>query len=149
MVIIAKNKKARYLYHIRSTFDVGIQLHGTEVKSLRAGHVNIGDSYAESYEGEIWLINSYISEYSNAPKNFQHEPMRNRRLLLRKREISRISGMINKEGMTLIPLKFYFNKSGIAKIELALGHGKKLYDKREDKKQKDWNRQKQRLLKNS
>ena len=149
MAIITQNKKARYLYHIRSTFDAGIQLHGTEVKSLRDGHVNIGDSYAESHEGEIWLINAYISEYSNASNYFQHEPMRNRRLLLKKREISRISGMINKEGMTLIPLKFYFNKNGIAKVELALGQGKKLFDKREDKKEKDWNRQKQRLLKNS
>ena len=149
MVVITQNKKARYLYHIRSTFEAGIQLFGTEVKSLRAGHVNIGDSYAESYEGEVWLINTYISEYPNASKLCQHEPMRHRRLLLRRREISRISGMINKEGMTLIPLKFYFNKSGIAKVELALGQGKKLFDKREDKKEKDWNRQKQRLLKNS
>ena len=144
--VVAENRKARFNYEIVDTYEAGLVLKGTEVKSLREGKANIAESYASDEDGEIWLINSYLPEYLQANR-FNHEPRRRRKLLLSKREASRLQSAINREGMTLIPLKIYFNDQGRAKLELALGKGKKLHDKRESEKERDWNRQKSRLLK--
>jgi SsrA-binding protein len=144
--IVAENRKARFNYEIIDTYEAGLVLTGTEVKSLREGKANIAESYATDEGGEMWLINSYLPEYLQANR-FNHEPRRRRKLLLSKREASRLQSAINREGMTLIPLKIYFNDQGRAKLELALGKGKKLHDKRETEKERDWNRQKSRLLK--
>jgi SsrA-binding protein len=144
--IVAENRKARFNYEIMDTYEAGLVLTGTEVKSLREGKANIAESYATDEGGEMWLINSYLPEYLQANR-FNHEPRRRRKLLLSKREAGRLQSAINREGMTLIPLKIYFNDQGRAKLELALGKGKKLHDKRETEKERDWNRQKSRLLK--
>ncbi|CAN7472281.1 SsrA-binding protein SmpB [Pararhizobium sp. LjRoot235] len=144
--IVAENRKARFNYEIIDTYEAGLVLTGTEVKSLREGKANIAESYATDEGGEMWLINSYLPEYLQANR-FNHEPRRRRKLLLSKREAHRLQSAINREGMTLIPLKIYFNDQGRAKLELALGKGKKLHDKRETEKERDWNRQKSRLLK--
>jgi SsrA-binding protein len=144
--IVAENRKARFNYEIIDTYEAGLVLTGTEVKSLREGKANIAESYATDEGGEMWLINSYLPEYLQANR-FNHEPRRRRKLLLTKRESTRLAGAVNREGMTLIPLKIYFNAQGRAKLELALGKGKKLHDKRESEKERDWNRQKSRLLK--
>ena len=144
--IVAENRKARFNYEIVDTYEAGLVLMGTEVKSLREGKANIAESYASDEDGEMWLINSYLPEYLQANR-FNHEPRRRRKLLMSKREINRLRIAISREGMTLIPLKIYFNDQGRAKLELALGKGKKLHDKRESEKQRDWNREKSRLLK--
>lgn len=144
--VVADNRKARFNYEIEETFEAGIVLTGTEVKSLREGKANIAESYATDEGGEIWLINSYIPPYSHAGAFHQHEPRRNRKLLLHDREIARLIGARQKEGMTLVPLRLYFNDRGIAKLALALGKGRKAHDKREVKKERDWQRQKERLL---
>src|SRR4051794_23520135 len=144
--VVAENRKARYNYEIVDTYEAGLMLTGTEVKSLREGKANIAESYATDEGGEMWLINSYLPEYLQANR-FNHEPRRRRKLLLSKREVNRLQGAVNREGMSLIPLKIYFNDQGRAKLELALGKGKKLHDKRESEKERDWNRQKSRLLK--
>jgi SsrA-binding protein len=141
------NKKARREYEILDTYEAGIVLSGPEVKSLRLGRANIGDAYADAREGEIWLINCHISEYFNAQKEFQFSPTRPRKLLLHKKEIRKLHGSIQKQGLTLIVLKIFFNHKCIAKIGLGLGRGKKDRDKRADEKSRDWQRQKQRLLK--
>ena len=146
--VVAENRKARFNYEIIDTYEAGIVLMGTEVKSLREGKANIAESYASDEGGEIWLINSYLPEYLQANR-FNHEPRRRRKLLLSGREIHRLRSAINREGMTLIPLKIYFNDRGRAKMELALAKGKKLHDKRESEKERDWNRQKSRLLKDN
>jgi len=146
--IVAENRKARFNYEIIDTYEAGIVLMGTEVKSLREGKANIAESYASDEDGEIWLINSYLPEYLQANR-FNHEPRRRRKLLLSGREIGRLRSGINREGMTLIPLKIYFNDNGRAKLELALAKGKKLHDKRQSEKERDWNRQKSRLLKDN
>ncbi|KRB50238.1 SsrA-binding protein [Rhizobium sp. Root708] len=143
--VVAENRKARFNYEIIDTYEAGLVLMGTEVKSLREGKANIAESYASDEDGEIWLINSYLPEYLQANR-FNHEPRRRRKLLLSGREIHRLRIGINREGMTLIPLKIYFNDRGRAKMELALAKGKKLHDKRETEKERDWNRQKGRLL---
>jgi SsrA-binding protein len=143
--VVAENRKARFNYEIMDTYEAGLVLTGTEVKSLREGKANIAESYASDEGGEIWLINSYLPEYLQANR-FNHETRRRRKLLLSKREINRLRIAINREGMTLVPLKVYFNDVGRAKIELALAKGKKLHDKRETEKERDWNRQKGRLL---
>ena len=143
---IAENRRARYDYFIEETFEAGIMLTGTEVKSLRVGRANIAESYASVEGREIKLINADIPPYGHANR-FNHEPRRRRKLLMSKREINRLRIAISREGMTLIPLKIYFNDQGRAKLELALGKGKKLHDKRESEKQRDWNREKSRLLK--
>ncbi|AOF91866.1 SsrA-binding protein SmpB [Sinorhizobium sp. RAC02] len=143
--VVAENRKARFNYEIMDTYEAGLVLTGTEVKSLREGKANIAESYASDEGGEIWLINSYLPEYLQANR-FNHETRRRRKLLLSKREIQRLRIAINREGMTLVPLKVYFNDVGRAKIELALAKGKKLHDKRETEKERDWNRQKGRLL---
>jgi SsrA-binding protein len=146
--VVADNRKARYNYEIIDTYEAGIMLMGTEVKALRDGKANIADSYASDEAGEIWLINSYLPEYLQANR-FNHEPRRRRKLLLTAREIGRLRVGINREGMTLIPLKIYFNDQGRAKLELALAKGKKLHDKRQTEKERDWNRQKTRILKDN
>lgn len=144
--IVAENRKARFNYEILDTYEAGIALTGTEVKALREGKANIAESYASDENGEIWLINSHLPEYLQANR-FNHEPRRRRKLLLSKREIHRMRIGINREGMTLVPLKIYFNEKGRAKLELAIAKGKKLHDKRETEKERDWNRQKSRILK--
>lgn len=146
--IVAENRKARFNYEIIDTYEAGLVLKGTEVKSLREGKANIAESYASDEDGEIWLINSYLPEYLQANR-FNHEPRRRRKLLLSSREISRLRAAVNREGMTLIPMKIYFNDRGRAKLELALAKGKKIHDKRESEKERDWNRQKNRLLKDN
>jgi len=143
---VAENRKARFSYEVLDTFEAGIVLHGTEVKSLREGHANIQESYASVEEGEIWLINSYLPEYLQANR-FNHEPRRRRKLLLNKREMARMAQSVDREGMTLVPLKIYFNDQGRAKLLLAVGKGKKLHDKRQSEKERDWNREKGRILK--
>ena len=144
--VVASNRKARHDYLIEDTYEAGIVLSGTEVKSLREGKANIAESYASDEGDEIWLINSHLPEYLQANR-FNHEPRRRRKLLLSKREINRLRAAINREGMTLVPLKIYFNDKGRAKLLLAIARGKKLHDKRETEKQRDWNREKGRLLK--
>ncbi len=146
--VVAENRKARFNYEIIDTFEAGLALTGTEVKSLREGKANIAESYASDEDGEIWLINSYLPEYLQGNR-FNHDTRRRRKLLLSKREIGRLRAAVNREGMTLVPLKVYFSDRGRAKLELALAKGKKLHDKRETQKERDWNRQKSRLLKDN
>ena len=142
--IISLNRKARFNYFFTEFFEAGIVLKGSEVKSLRDGKVNISESYALDDKGELYLINSHIPSYKESSYN-NHEPNRNRKLLLNKREINKLIGRINREGFTLIPTKLYFKK-GKAKIEIAVGKGKKQYDKRQVKKKQDWNREKARFF---
>ena len=143
--IVAENRKARFNYEIVETFETGLVLTGTEVKSLREGKANIADSYANEEGGELWLINSYVPEYLQA-NQFNHEPRRRRKILVKAREIGRLGMAVQRDGMTLVPLKIYFNDKGIAKLQLALAKGKKLHDKRQTQKERDWNRDKSRLL---
>ncbi len=143
--IAADNRKARHNYFIEDTVEAGIMLTGTEIKSLRGGHATIGESYAQSKDGEIFLINAYIPEYTEGNR-FNHEPRRVRKLLLHKKQIAKLSQAIEREGMTLIPLKIIFNAKGRAKVELGLAKGKKLHDKRDTEKARDWAREKGRLL---
>ncbi|ESY66070.1 SsrA-binding protein SmpB [Mesorhizobium sp. M0051] len=143
---VSENRKARFSYEVLDTIEAGLVLTGTEVKSLRQGQANIQDSYASVEGGEIWLINSYLPEYLQANR-FNHEPRRRRKLLLNKREMAKLAQSVDREGMTLVPLKIYFNDQGRAKLLLAVGRGKKLHDKRESEKQRDWSREKGRLLK--
>jgi SsrA-binding protein len=143
--VIADNRKARFNYEIGEVFEVGIALTGSEVKSLRQGKASIGESYADARAGEIWLVNANIPEYLQAGR-FNHLPKRPRRLLLHRRQINKLSGAVEREGMTLVPLKLYFNEKGRAKIELALARGKKLYDKRQTEKKRSWERERGRLL---
>ncbi len=144
--IAAENRKARFSYEVLDTLETGLVLTGTEVKSLRLGQANIQESYASVEGGELWLINSYVPEYLQGNR-FNHEPRRRRKLLTSKRERARLSQAVEREGMTLVPLKIYFNDQGRAKMLLAVARGKKLHDKRETEKQRDWNREKGRLLK--
>ena len=143
--VVAENRKARFHYAIEDTFEAGIVLTGTEVKSVRNGKSTIGESYADAKNGEIWLVNANIPEYLQANR-FNHEPKRSRKLLLHKKEINKLSGAIEREGMTLIPLKMYFNEQGRIKLQLGLAKGKKLHDKRETEKKRDWQREKGRLM---
>jgi SsrA-binding protein len=143
--VVAENRKARFNYAIEDTVEAGIVLTGTEVKSIRGGKTTIAESYADAKDGEIWLVNANIPEYSQANR-FNHEPKRLRKLLLHKKEINRLAGAIEREGMTLIPLKMYFNERGRIKLQLGLAKGKKLHDKRDTEKKRDWEREKGRLL---
>jgi SsrA-binding protein len=143
--LIAENRRARFDYLIESTMEAGIQLMGTEVKALREGRANIAESYASPERGELFLINSYIPEYAPASQ-FNHEPRRPRKLLVKQRELYRLMGAVEREGRTIVPLKMYFNARGLAKLEIALGRGKKAHDKREATKQRDWQRDKARLM---
>jgi SsrA-binding protein len=143
--IVADNRKARFNYAIGETFEAGVALTGSEVKSLRTGKANIGESYAGTRDGELWLYNSNISEYRQAGR-FNHEPKRPRKLLLHKRQINKLIGAVEREGMTIVPLKLYFNEKGRAKIEIALAKGKKLHDKRATERKRSWERERGRLL---
>ncbi len=143
--VVADNRKARHDYFIDETIEAGIMLTGTEVKSLREGRANIRESYATGKGGEIVLLNSHIAEY-RAGNRFNHEPRRPRKLLLHKREIARLIGAIQREGITLVPLSLYFNERGMVKVRLGIARGKRQYDKREVAKARDWERQKGRLL---
>ena len=138
--IISNNRKARFNYFFNEFFEAGIALKGSEVKSLRDGKANISESYAIDEQGEIFLVNSHIPSYKESSYN-NHDPKRNRKLLLNKREINKLIGKVNREGYTLIPTKLYFKK-GKAKIEIAVAKGKREYDKRHVKKKRDWNREK-------
>jgi SsrA-binding protein len=142
---VALNRKARHDYSIEDTLEAGIQLAGTEVKSLREGGVQITDAHAGEMRGELWLFNAHIPEYHGGNR-FNHEPRRPRKLLVHKKELSRLIGAVAREGMTLVPLSLYFNPRGRAKVELGLAKGKKLWDKRETAKNRDWQRQKARLM---
>lgn len=143
--IIAENRRARFDYHIEDVVEAGIMLKGTEVKALREGKATIGESYAAPEGDGIYLINAHIPEYS-AGNRENHEPKRPRKLLLRAREIARLAQAVERKGYTLAPLRLYFNDRGLVKLELALAVGKKNQDKRDTSKQRDWARQKQRLL---
>jgi len=143
--LIAENRRARYDYFIEETFEAGIQLLGTEVKSLRSGRANITESYASPERGELWLINAHIPEYAPASR-FNHEPRRPRKLLVRGRELKKLVGAVEREGRTLAPLELYFNERGIAKLKVALAKGKKAHDKRASARDADWKRQQSRLL---
>jgi SsrA-binding protein len=143
--LAVQNRKARRDYFIDETLEAGIVLTGTEVKSLRDGRANLGDAYATVKEGELFLVGAHISEYPGGNR-FNHEPLRPRKLLLRKREIRRLIGAVQREGVTLVPLSIYFNDRGIAKVELGLARGKRQYDKRAAERDRDWQREKQRLL---
>ena len=144
--IAAENRRARYNYEIGETFEAGLMLSGTEVKSLRTGKATIAESYvAVDRAGEVFLINANIPEYLQANR-FNHEPKRPRKLLLKAREIAKLAQGTERQGMTIVPLKVYFNEKGRAKIEIALARGKQLHDKRETEKARDWSREKGRLL---
>ena len=143
--VISDNRRARYDYEIIQTFEAGIALQGSEVKSLRTGHTNLAEAYATMKNGELWLINSNIPEYREANR-FNHEPKRPRKLLLHKKEIEKLSSGVLREGLTIIPLKLLFNKRGRVKVDLALARGKKLHDKREAIKERSWDRERARLM---
>jgi SsrA-binding protein len=143
--IAADNRKARYNYEIIDTVEAGLVLSGTEIKSLRGGKATIGESFAGPKGEELFLFNAYIPEYLEANR-FNHLPKRDRKLLLHKKQVNKLMGAIQRDGMTLIPLKVYFNDKGRAKVELGLGKGKKLHDKRETEKKRDWDREKGRIL---
>ena len=143
--VVADNRKARFNYEIGEVFEAGLALTGSEVKSLRSGKATIAESYADARDEEIWLINSNIPEYLQAAR-FNHAPKRPRKLLLHRTQINKLMGAVEREGMTLVPLKLYFNEKGRAKIEIALGRGKKLHDKRETERKRSWQREKGRLL---
>jgi SsrA-binding protein len=143
--IAAENRRARFEYAIEDTVEAGIALAGSEIKSLRAGKATIGESYAGEKNGELFLVNAYIPEYLQAHQ-FNHETKRPRKLLLHRRQINRLIGAVQRDGMTLVPLKIYFNDQGRAKVELALAKGKNVADKRETAKKRDWDREKSRIL---
>ncbi|GJE01734.1 MULTISPECIES: SsrA-binding protein SmpB [Methylobacterium] len=143
--VVADNRKARFNYEITDTVEAGIALTGTEVKSLRGGKATIGEAYAGPSGDEFFLFNAYIPEYLEANR-FNHETKRPRRLLLHRRQINKFLGATQREGYTVIPLKIYFNDRGRAKVELGLGRGKKLHDKRETAKERDWQRDRARLM---
>jgi len=144
--VVADNRKARFNYEIGDTYEAGIALTGSEVKSLRNGKATIAESYADPKGGELWLVNANIPEYLQAGPFNNHMPKRARRLLLHRREIDRLSGAVEREGMTIVPLKLYFDERGRAKIEIALARGKKLHDKRETLKKRSWERERGRLM---
>jgi SsrA-binding protein len=145
--IISNNRKARFNYFFKEFFEAGIVLKGSEVKSLRDGKANISESYAFDEQGELYLVNSHIPSYKESSYN-NHDPKRNRKLLLNKKEINKLIGRINREGYTLIPTKLYFRK-GKAKVEIAVAKGKKQYDKRHTKKKRDWDRERARYFRKS
>ena len=145
--VIAENRRARYDYAIDEDLEVGIVLQGSEVKSLRVGQSNIAESYAEVKDGELWLVNSYIAPYPQA-KMFPHEERRRRKMLVSKRELARLWNATQRQGMTLVPLVMYFNHKGLVKLKIGIAKGKKNVDKRQTEAKRDWNRQKQRLLRN-
>ncbi|MEQ8664400.1 MAG: SsrA-binding protein SmpB [Rhodospirillales bacterium] len=143
--IVAQNRRARHDYFIEDTLEAGLALMGSEVKSLRAGRCSLNEAYAAEQQGDLYLLNAHIPEYGPAGQ-FGHEPKRSRKLLLHRREMARLTDAVSRKGMTLVPLSIYFNKRGIAKLELALAQGKQRHDKRDTVKERDWQRQKARLL---
>ncbi len=143
--IVAENRRARYEYFIDDVVEAGIALAGTEVKALRQGEGSIAESYAELKDGQMWLINANIPEFSHGNRN-NHEPKRPRKLLMHARQISKFHGAVTRQGMTVIPLMIYFNDRGRAKVELALAKGKKLHDKRDTEKARDWKRDAARIM---
>ncbi|MGB8623158.1 MAG: SsrA-binding protein SmpB [Paracoccaceae bacterium] len=144
--VVAENRRARFDYAIEDDLECGIMLEGSEVKSLREGQANIAESYASVENGELWLINGYIAPYAQA-KTFGHDERRKRKLLVSRKELARLWNETQRKGMTLVPLVLYFNHKGIAKLKIGIAKGKKLADKRETAAKRDWQRQKQRLLK--
>ncbi len=143
--LVAQNRKARHNYFIEESLEAGLMLMGTEVKSLRRGRASIAEAYATDQNGELYLLNAQIPVYEAASR-FNHEPKRPRKLLLHRREVDRLIGLVRRQGYTLVPLRLYFNARGIAKLELGLARGKQKIDKRETEKQRDWQRQKARLM---
>ena len=143
--VVAQNRKARHNYFIEETFEAGLSLTGTEVKSLRGGRSTIAESYVTAIEGEAWLVNTTIPEYSSGNRN-NHEPRRPRKLLLHRSQVNKLIGAIQRQGRTVVPLQVYFNEKGRAKLEIALALGKKAHDKRATIKERDWQRQRSRLL---
>jgi SsrA-binding protein len=143
--VVAENRRARFDYFVEERFETGIALTGTEVKSLRHGEGSIAEAYAAVEGEEVWLINSHIPEYSHGNR-LNHQPRRQRKLLLKNREIAKLQGAVTRQGLTLVPLSIYFNSAGRAKVELALARGKKVHDKRETIKERDWKRDQARLL---
>jgi SsrA-binding protein len=143
---VAENRRARFDFAIDTVYEAGIALTGTEVKSLRFGEGSIAESYAEVKDGQVWLINSNVPEFSHGNR-FNHEPKRPRKLLLHEREINKMFAAVMRQGMTLVPLAIYFNGQGRAKVELAIAKGRKAHDKREHIKEQDWKREAARLLK--
>ena len=143
--LIADNRRARFDYEILDTYEAGIQLQGPEVKSLRAGRSSLSDSYAAVERGELFLINAYIPEYREANR-FNHETRRPRKLLLHRKEIQKLANAVQREGLTIVPLKLFFNPRGRAKVDLALARGKRAHDKRQTQKERSWQRERQRLL---
>ena len=143
--VVAENRRARFDYFVEERLETGIALTGTEVKSLRFGEGSIAERYAAVEGDEVWLINSHIPEYSHGNR-LNHTPRRPRKLLLRAREIAKLHGAVTRQGLTLVPLSIYFNGRGRAKVELAIARGKKMHDKRDTQKERDWKREQQRLL---
>ncbi len=144
--VVAENRRARFDFAVDTTFEAGIALTGTEVKSLRFGEGTIAESYAEVKDGQVWLINSNVPEFSHGNR-FNHEPKRPRKLLLHEREINKMHGAVMRQGMTLVPLSIYFNGQGRAKVEIAIAKGRKAHDKREHIKEQEWKREAGRILK--
>jgi SsrA-binding protein len=143
--VVAQNRKALYEYFIDERYEAGLVLSGTEVKSLREGRSTIGDAHAGEMQGDLWLFNAYIPEFHGG-NQFNHETRRPRKLLMRRRQIESLKGAVQRKGLTVVPLSIYFNERGWAKVELGLARGKKMVDKRETEKERDWQRDKQRLL---
>ena len=143
--VIAENRRARHDYAIEDDLECGVVLQGSEVKSLRQGSANIAESYAEVEDGELWLVNSYVAPYEQA-KTWGHEERRRRKLLVSRKELARLWNATQRKGMTLVPLVLYFNHKGLAKVKIGISKGKKVHDKRADQAKRDWNRQKQRLM---
>lgn len=147
-VTISDNRKAHYEYFLQDQVEAGIMLTGTEVKSLRHGQCGLQESHIGPKRGELWLFNAHIPEYQQAGPHLQHAPLRPRKLLLNAKQIHKLMGAAQRDGYTIVPTRIYFNAKGLAKVEIALAKGKKEYDKRETIKERDWNRQKQRVLRN-
>jgi SsrA-binding protein len=146
--LVAQNRKALYNYFVEERFEAGVVLEGSEVKSLREGRATIGEAHAGEMQGELYLFNAYIPEYNKA-HHFSHEVRRPRKLLMKRREIARLLGAVQRKGMTLVPLSLYFNPRGFAKVELGLAKGKQLHDKRATERDRDWQREKQQVLRSN
>jgi len=145
--IVSDNRQARFLYEILETYEAGIELKGTEVKSIRDGRSNLRDGYVIIRNGEAWLLNVHVSPYQGSGSYFNHDPLRTRKLLLHKQEIRKLIGKVEQQGLTLVPLKMYLKK-GLVKVTVGLGRGKKLHDKREDMRKRDDKREMERAMKN-
>lgn len=144
--IVAENRRARFDFHLEDILEAGIVLKGTEVKSLRHGQCSLNESHAGEKEGDIYLFNAHIAEYSQAGPHLQHEPIRPRKLLLKQREINKLLGAVSRQGYTIVPTKIYFNERGKVKVEIALAKGKQDHDKRQTIKDRDWKRRKARIM---